>query len=209
MSNGVSTLSSSKHNNFTEKELIKRALNKDSIAQQEIIRKYKNKIFSIAYYYLKDEHEAYDLVQEVFIKVFKALNTFRGEAGLGTWIYRIAVNSAKNKISFFNVRRWFKRKSIEDTLPGTELKFKDILVSHEISAEQKVLYKERATYVNKAIKSLDIKYREVIILIDMEGLSYEETANILNIKIGTVRSRLHRARAILMDLLKDYIDGDI
>ncbi len=139
-----------------------------------------------------DAEEARDLVQETFLQAFRHIESFRGEANLKTWLYRIALNEARNRRRWWMRRRGHKTVSL-DNKPDFALseQFPD---EREANPEQTTLQREREAILHKALSALSRPYREAVVLRDIEGLSYEEVARTLEINIGTVKSRLARAR---------------
>ncbi|MBI3890150.1 MAG: RNA polymerase sigma factor [Candidatus Wallbacteria bacterium] len=143
-------------------------------------------------YYLKDSDEAYDLSQEVFLKLYRGLKNFRGEAKLSTWIHTVAINACKNRIS--SLRRLFFRRKSYDNDPDR--------YRQAPGPDEMVLRTERRAALLEEIRKLPEKFREIIILKDIQETSYEAIGQILEINDGTVKSRLHRARAALQERLK-------
>jgi len=172
-------------------ELVERIKGGDSQAFDELVLRFGSKVLTICTYYLKDRHEAYDVSQEVFLKIHRGLPNFRGESKLSTWIHTIAINTCRNHVSFF--RRLFSRQ--------VELTEKLALRSSEPGPEEEVMSREREAFLKAEIHKLPAKYREIVILKDIQERSYEEIGEILEINQGTVKSRLHRAREALSERL--------
>lgn len=176
----------------SDHDLVERFKRGEEPAFDEIVRRYSSKVITICSYFLKDAHEAYDVSQEVFIKIHRGLSSFREEAKLSTWIHTIAINTCKNQMGFF--RRWFSKRAdideetmIKSTAPGPE----DDAVS-----------RERERILKDEIQKLPGKFKEIVILKDIEERSYEEIGAMLSINQGTVKSRLHRAREALAERLR-------
>lgn len=163
----------------------------------QLVLKYKDKIYNTSYRFLADYHEANDVTQECFMAVHKNIRKFREESSLSTWIYAIAVNLCKNRLQSAGNRMR------ERTLPIIEraLDIKDDRGNPAKFLEKK----EFETRVQAEIEKLSVDMREVVILRDIEQLSYEEIASILAVDLGTVKSRLHRARLELREALKGVI----
>jgi len=178
-------------------ELVKQCKEGKVTAFNQIVLKYKDKVFNTAYRFLGNYQDASDLTQECFISVYNGIKDFKGESSLSTWIYRIAVNVCKNKLKSFERKKDSKTISLRD-------KILDVKDSNNSPVE---LFekKEIESRVQDAINSLPSEWKEVVILRDIEGLSYDEIARILQCEIGTVKSRLHRARMVLKDKLKRVI----
>jgi RNA polymerase sigma-70 factor, ECF subfamily len=158
----------------------------------ELMNSYTQKVYLLAYSYVKDRGLAEDISQEVFIKCYKHLNKFRGEADIKSWIYRITVNTAKDvlRTKSFNIFKYPKS-------------FFENLIKSE-STEEIFIKKDRNEDVLQSVLSLPAKYREIIILHYFQDEKLDEIAHILNLNINTVKTRLSRARA----LLKGKLDSD-
>jgi RNA polymerase sigma-70 factor (ECF subfamily) len=175
----------------------------DDAAYDELVRTYNNTLFHVAYRMLGDSAEAADVVQEVFLKVFRNISGFKGESALRTWIFRIAFSEILNRL------RWWKRRhrsatvsldddhdgrgsglSVTDTSPGPE---------------QALQSREQERAIQLALGTLSSEHRSIIVLRDIEGFSYNEIADVLGISIGTVKSRIARARGDLKRSLMRYL----
>ena len=168
----------------TDATLVERFKAGDETAFNVIVQRYSTKVLKLSVYFLKDHNEAHDVSQEVFVKIHRSLAKFRGDSKLSTWIHTIAANCCKNKLSFWK-RVTTRRKRYEEA----KKVFYEPWTPHD-EAEQS----ERVRIIRENILSLPEKYRMVVILKDLKGLSYEEIAAALDIQEGTVKSRLHRAR---------------
>lgn len=154
---------------------------------------YSDKVYGLAYRLMGNRDDAMDISQEVFVKIFRNLKAFKGESALATWIYRIAYNTCMDELR----RRKIKQVSIVD---------KPDLVDDNISVEEIYEADERKKAVHNALYKLDDDQRAVIVMRDIQGLSYEEIADVLQCPLGTVKSRLSRARLNLKEILKDYME---
>lgn len=175
-----------------EQELIRRSQKGDSEAFGILIERYKGKVFSLAYGFTRDRTAADDLAQEVFIKAYFSLPRFKARSEFGTWLYRIAVNHAKDYLRKNRYRR--KEVSIDDIGESR-------LADPGKQEEDFRSGEERRAMVLAAVERLPEKYRVVLTLRDIEGMAYEEIARILKLSPGTVDSRLHRARQKLRQKL--------
>ena len=146
---------------------------------------------------LVGEQEAEDLAQEVFIKVSQALENFRGESQLSTWIYRIATNAALDRLRSPKFQRMAEKRSFHDSTPEDEENEDDRSVKQESSVEQKLIRKEMNECIRDFIEKLPQNYRAVLTLSELEELKSTEIAEILGITLDTVKIRLHRARSKL------------
>jgi RNA polymerase sigma-70 factor (ECF subfamily) len=169
---------------------------------------YQAPIYNIAYRVLGDPSEASDAVQETFMKIFKGIKTFRGECGLKTWIYKIAISESLNRQRWW--KRWRRRApfSIDDRneLDLGAIRFSEIADSGP-TPEATCAKTEKEQAVQHALNGLAVDHRIVIVLRDIEGLSYEEIAETLHLSLGTVKSRLWRGRLELKKKLASYITG--
>ena len=171
----------------------------DASAFNELVLKYRNRVMGIAARMLENRVDAEDLAQDVFVKVYHSLKSFKGEALFSTWLYRITANSCLNH------RRRKKTEAAIDPMGGD----KDFTFSDDSANPQTLLEKEEfKRFLEKAIHELPEEQRLVLILRDIEGLSYEEIADSLELELGTVRSRLHRARLAIQARIKHLVSPD-
>ena len=188
----------------TEALLISDLCEGDETALAPLVEKYKRMVYRLAMQITKNHADADDVMQETFIKVYRSIRTFRKDAAFETWLYRIAVNEALN----FVKRRERRRESAFEA--STEGEYEAVTRYQAQTASDPHVHAEKAElrhYVTKAVSSLSIKHRTVVILHEFEGLTHAEIASILNCSEGTVRSRLHYARKKLRTLLKPYVDA--
>lgn len=180
--------------------LVRRLKKRDEAAFTEMVQVYQARVFALVFRILGDRAEAEDVAQEVFVTVFKAIDSFRGDSQFSTWLYRIATNHSRNRLKYLGRRHHKRKKDIADT-PESEIAepMTDPLPRPDRQAEGRQL--ERI--VKDALARLDEDHRVVIVLRDIEHLPYTEIAGILGVAEGTVKSRLFRARAAL----KELIDG--
>jgi len=179
----------------------------DRGAYEQFVAEYHQMVYSLALRLVGDVEEARDITQETFLKVFRHLSTFRGEAGLKTWIYRIAINQASN-----NQRWWRRRKkdwtvSLDQNVSASDdsVKIADTLCDNQQSPEQQAIARQRDQQLMLALGQLKHDYRVAVVLRDIEGLSYEEIAEALAISLGTVKSRIARGREELRLRLKNFL----
>lgn len=187
-----------------ESDLVKRCQEGSQEAFDELVLKYQKKVFNLAYRLLDNYDEANDIAQEVFVRVFHSIRGFRGECGIFTWLYRITVNLSKNRLKVLN-REKKKLESLDDPVTTEEGEVKREVLDRRPLPSEVVAEEEKSALIQSALNSLADEFREVVILRDIESLSYEEIARILKINIGTVKSRLHRARLELKDKLKGVL----
>jgi RNA polymerase sigma-70 factor (ECF subfamily) len=177
----------------------------DKAAFDKLVLKHKDKLFNIIYWFLGDYEEANDCAQETFIKLFRSLKKFRFKSAFSTWLYRIAINTSKNRLKSSEYR--WKKKTVPIEKPeGSKggnpfLEIKDDSPSPVIEFEKK----ERLGLIKEAINSLSEEQNRVIVLRDIQGLSYEEIADITGLNLGTIKSRIARGRLELRNKLKGRI----
>jgi len=157
---------------------------------------YQNPVFNLISHILENPAEAADVLQEVFIKVFKGIRKFHGDSTLKTWIYRIAVHEASNHRRGWMRRHWHEPLSIDDTGAEVALSAAEARASSE-SPYRLLEQAERQEMLKRALASLAQPYRTVVVLREIEGLAYEEIAQVTGMAEGTVKSRLRRGRQLL------------
>jgi len=180
-----------------DSRLVSRTLAGDSEAFEDLVRLYYDRIRSLVYHHLHREDELDDALQEIFLKAFQALPRFRKKSNFYTWLYRIASNYCidrlrKRRLELISLDSSENRDAVEARLPA----------SHD-SPEDSYTRVERVGMVRKALSMLDPIFQNIIVLREIEGLSYEEIQESLDIGMGTVKSRLARARAELKKILED------
>jgi len=177
----------------------------NKLAFNDLVLRHKDHIFSLCYRFLGDYQEAEDCTQDAFIKVYRSLKRFRFESSFYTWLYRIAVNTCKNRLKSVRYRKI--RKSISLNNPETSYEnHRSIQIEDEEKSPMAELEKkERMRLIQKAIDSLSTEQKSVLILRDIEGLSYEEIVSITGCRLGTLKSRLARARHGLRERLEGII----
>lgn len=181
-----------------EQRFIERLIARDERAFNELVQAYEQRVFRLVLRMLGRRDEAEDMAQEVFVQVFKAIGTFRGDARLGTWIYRIAVNLCKNRMKYLSRRHSGEQDELEpaaERLPLTE--GKGVTLGESTRPDQLVEGFQLERVVQLAISELDADFREILVLRDVEDLTYEELCEVTGLPEGTVKSRLHRARGML------------
>jgi len=183
-------------------ELVKKG---DKKAFESLMKKYERKVFGIAYGMLHNIEDAKEVTQEAFIKVFRYIPNFHGEASFYTWLYRITVNLSIDRLR--KLQRQQSSYSYDDKLKIKQEKSEElsniVRSSQNEDPERLTLEKEKFLLLKKAMEKLPYHHRSVIILREVEELSYKEIADLLGISIGTVMSRLHHARKKLIKMLKE------
>ncbi|MEP7116096.1 MAG: sigma-70 family RNA polymerase sigma factor [Acidobacteriota bacterium] len=177
-----------------EADLIRRCAASDETACAELVMTHERMVYQLAYHLLGTREEALDLSQEVFLRVFRTVRTFRGQSSLRTWIYRIVINQARNR------QRWWRRRR-----QGDQVSLDQHVLDHgelrqpgdSASPDRLLVRKEAAARLWLALDRLPFDQRTAVVLREFDGLSYEEIAFSLDIAVGTVKSRLTRARQAL------------
>jgi RNA polymerase sigma-70 factor (ECF subfamily) len=186
-----------------EAKLVERLKTRDERAFNELVRTYERRVFGLVFRMLGQRAEAEDLTQEVFVQVFKAIGSFRGESKLSTWIYRIAVNLCKNRAKYLRVRHAGEQDQLEDVAERMPLAdARNANVAQLERPDEAMAGRQVEDIVRRAIAEVDENFRECLILCDVEELSYEEIAEITQLPVGTVKSRIFRARAQLRELVE-------
>jgi RNA polymerase sigma-70 factor, ECF subfamily len=176
-----------------EAALIQRCVSRDEVACAELVAEHQRMVVQLAVNLLGDRDEALDLSQEVFLRVFRTIHRFRGQSTLRTWIYRIAVNQARNRHRFWRRRHRADQVSLDAHVAAHG----EFASSREWTPEHHFEQKELAARLDCALNHLPFDQRTVIVLREIDGLSYDDIAFSLGVAIGTVKSRLTRARQAL------------
>jgi RNA polymerase sigma-70 factor (ECF subfamily) len=188
-----------------EAGLISRLRSGDLTAFEELVAHFERPVYSLCFRLLGDAEEARDAAQETFLKVYRGLGGFRGEAGLKTWIYRIAINQAMNQ------KRWWRRRHRDESISldiargQSDTTLGNTLPARTSSPEELAISSERERSIMRELDEIKQEYRVALILREIEELSYEEIADTLGISIGTVKSRIARGREELRRRVKDLL----
>jgi RNA polymerase sigma-70 factor (ECF subfamily) len=187
----------------TDQQLVARVQKGDSRAFDMLVLKYQHKILGLISRYVHDSDEVQDVAQEAFIKAYRALPRFRGDSAFYTWLYRIAINTAKNHLVARSRRP-----------PGSDVEISDAEYFEGGSALREIETPETALFgaelkqvVERAIRELPDDLRTAVTLREFDGLSYEDIAEIMDCPVGTVRSRIFRAREAIDKKVREQIDG--
>jgi RNA polymerase sigma-70 factor, ECF subfamily len=184
---------------ISDEELMFRFQKGDEAAYNEIVERYKNKLMNHIFYYMKERESAEDIVQDTFIRVYLNKDKYKEIAKVSTWIYTIAINLAKTALARNGKMNAF---SITGKDGENDYEIKD----KNSSTDGDVLKNELSDRIMSSIDNLEDKFREIVMLRDVDEMSYEEIAALLKIPTGTVKSRLNRARLNLRDALSEYIN---
>jgi len=188
----------SEGNKYTDEDLIARFQNGDEYAFDEIVNRYKDRLLNFVFRFIGQIDESEDIVQDTFLKVYKNKNSYENIARFSTWIYTIAGNLAKTELRKRKRRRIFSisKMGIDDK----EFELSSTARTPEENTES--IFNEKI--IHNAIQKLPDKFRTVIILRDIQELSYDEISKIIGVPLGTIKSRVNRARLKLRELLKDF-----
>ncbi len=179
-----------------ENEIIKRARDGDEKAFEYIVKKYQNRVANLIFKIIGDQDIVEDLTQEVFLRVMESLKDYKFGSAIYTWIYRITVNICIDEIRKRQRSRAYSLDNILSQNPKSEPSYSPV--------ERTFERREMREIIENAISKLPTEYKTVIVLREFEDLSYEEIAKILKIRVGTVKSRIFRARKLLAEYLKEY-----
>ncbi len=181
-----------------DQQLIEQALHGDTAAYGQLVRRYQDRLFTSLMHVVSSREEAEDVVQEAFVQAMLKLSSFRQDSSFYTWLYRIAVNTA-----LYRQRRRRQEPSVDAVreLPGHELP------DPGVDPSDRLMREERATEIQRALSRLAEEYRLVLVMRDVDGFDYQSIARILDVSVGTVRSRLHRARSFMREQLQHHHHG--
>jgi RNA polymerase sigma-70 factor (ECF subfamily) len=183
-----------------EAALITRCAAGDEAACADLVSEHQRMVFHLALHLLGDHDEALDLSQEVFLNVFRTIGRFRGQSALRTWIYRIVINQARNRQRWWRRRHRAEQVSLEERLENNG----DLPPASDLAQPDRMFgRKELASRISDALATLPFEQRTAIVLREVDGLSYEEIAFSLGVAVGTVKSRLTRAREALRARLRE------
>lgn len=183
---------------MTDEELMHMFQDGDESAFNELVDRYKNKLSNHIYYFVKNEELVEDIVQNAFVRVYMNKEKYKDVAKVSTWIYTIAINLAKTEIAKRNRAEVF-------SITGKDGESDFEISDSSARTDEPVMQNELKEKLNEAINNLDEKFREIVLLRDVDELSYEEISSVLDIPVGTVKSRLNRARMILREMIYEYV----
>jgi RNA polymerase sigma-70 factor, ECF subfamily len=186
--------------------LVRRAQEGDSRAFGLLIERYQRKVYAVAFGMLKDPEDARDISQEAFVKVYKYLDHFKGEASFYTWVYRITANLCIDAVRKRGPSRGENVEFDESIALDTSEANLGSLGNFETNPQKLSLRKELAEKLQEALQQLPEKHRAILLMREVEGMSYEDLAESLEIPKGTVMSRLFHARAKVQKILSEYLD---
>lgn len=191
-----------------EARLVERLKKQDEAAFNELVRMYEARIFRLVFRMLGDRAEAEDLAQEVFVTVFKSIHGFRGDSKLSTWMYRVATNHTKNRIKYLGRRARGQKQEFDEIADGHALESATMSTSVRLPRPDEMAQgKETEYFIRVALHELSDEQRQLIVLRDIENLTYEDIQKLTGLPAGTVKSRLHRARLALVKRVKQLQAG--
>jgi RNA polymerase sigma-70 factor (ECF subfamily) len=188
-----------------ERSLLRRLRDRDERAFRELIDDHRDRVFNITYRMLGNRAEAEDVAQEVFITVFKTIESFREESKFSTWLYRVTVNHCKNRIKYLARRHDRDRDELDETSQAANGAVTGAPV-RAAQPDKALASMQMEKLLQQAIADLDDDQRAVVILRDVEDLSIEEICEITGLPDGTVKSRLHRARLVLRKKMQRHVE---
>jgi len=182
-------------------QLVRRVQTGEVAAFDRLVHKYRERILGVIYNMTSNREDAADLAQDAFIKAFQSINRFQGQSSFFTWLYRIAVNATLTHLRKNRLRTFFSFEKIHEEDANAELISK---LTDKNGADRELYVKELQVKLNEAMQKLSIKHRTVVTLFEIDNLSHEQIAEIMNCSVGTVRSRLHYAKLLLQAELQPY-----
>lgn len=186
-----------------EKLLVKKSQSGDIEAFEQLVSAYDKRAYNIAYRVMGNEEDAKDMAQEAMLRVYRSIKDFKGQSSFSTWLYRIVTNVCLDEL---RRRKNDKHVSFDSTIQTEDGELHMELSSDKETPETAYERVEQRELIKKAIRELNDEYRSVIVLRDIQGFSYEEISNMLECSLGTVKSRINRARAMLRDKLKGSME---
>lgn len=184
-------------------EVVRQVQAGDVAAFDRLIGKYRERVYGIIYNMTANREDAADLTQDAFIKAFQSIHRFGGQSSFFTWLYRIAVNSTLSYLRKMRLRSFFSLERLDSEEPVS----KEIIaaLTDKTGADRDAYVRELQEKLNDALQKLSIKHRTVVTLFEIDGLSHQEIAEVMDCSVGTVRSRLHYAKQLLQSELQPYM----
>jgi RNA polymerase sigma-70 factor, ECF subfamily len=179
-------------------ELVQAFRQGDTQAFNRLVGLYQNKVYNLAYSYVKDQEEAKDLAQDIFVTVYRSLPGLKDPAKFSSWLYQTAINQCRNRYRRLRRRGFFETRSIDDEESPLQL-------ASDESLEKNIEEQQTAGILRAELAKMPETEKEILILRDLQGLSYEEIGEALHLPLGTVKSKLNRARLALKDRLRHLL----
>ncbi|MBX2798595.1 MAG: sigma-70 family RNA polymerase sigma factor [Myxococcales bacterium] len=193
---------------LSDAELVGRFKEGDRDAYSEIVRRYQDRVFTLCLKWMGDREVAEEVAQDVFLALYKSLARFRGDAQLSTWIYRVVINHCKNRRLYRRRRKMERHEALEGESPQADEGPTRQIADEGPGTDAPLHAQQAQALLQTALEQLDEEQRHIVVLRDIQDLSYEEIADILGLPRGTVKSRLHRARAQLSHVLSRRISKE-
>lgn len=200
-----SNMSEARHRERDEGEIVRACQNGDTHAFGLLVNRYQKQMFNIAFRMAGNYEDACEIVQEAFLSAYRSIRKFRGKAKFSTWLYSITINQTRSHLREIKNRNLHEELSVDDPSGEEGLFPRKQIGSREIGVAEQVEQKEIREKVQECINTLDDEHREVLVLRDIQGFSYEEMAEMLKLPDGTVKSRLFRARLLLKNSLEKVL----
>ncbi len=187
----------------SDMEIVRRVQSGDVAAFDRLILKYRERVYGIVYNMTSNREDAADLTQDAFIKAFQSIHRFGGQSSFFTWLYRIAVNSTLSHLRKTRLRSFFSLERVNSDEPVS----REIIaaLTDKTGVDRDTFVRELQEKVNDAMQKLSTKHRTVVTLFEIDGLSHQDIAEVMNCSVGTVRSRLHYAKQLLQAELQPYL----
>ncbi|MGB0372032.1 MAG: sigma-70 family RNA polymerase sigma factor [Opitutales bacterium] len=182
--------------------LVTRVQSGDVSAFDILVARHRERLFSIIYNLTSNREDASDLTQDAFIKAFRSIQRFKGKSSFYTWLYRIAINTTYTYLKRNRLRRFFSLENAQDEMSNSEIVE---TLTAKSKSDKPTLVAELQEKLNEAMQTLSLNHRTVVTLFEIEGMSHNEIAEVMNCSVGTVRSRLHYAKQELQSVLKEYL----
>lgn len=187
-----------------EQKLVERLKRRDEAAFNELVRLYQGKIYRLVFRMLGDAGEAEDLAQEVFVTVFKSIDSFRGDSKLSTWMYRVATNHCKNRIKYLGRRAHKKKKEFDEVGDRDAIASASMSTSATVPRPDEMVHaRQTEGFIQRALAELPDDQKELVVLRDIENMTYDAIQEVTGLPEGTVKSRLHRARLALQNRVQE------
>jgi RNA polymerase sigma-70 factor (ECF subfamily) len=184
-------------------EIVQRVQSGDVAAFDELVTRYRGRVYGMIYNMTSNREDASDLTQDAFIKAFQSINRFQGQSSFFTWLYRIAVNATLTHLRKNRLRTFFSLEKVDEN----DRQSAEVIeaLTDNSGVERDTFVKELQERLNEAMQKLSIKHRTVVTLFEIDGLGHQEIADIMDCSVGTVRSRLHYAKQQLQAELQPYL----
>lgn len=193
-----------------EAAFIRRLVARDETAFTELVRLYERRLFALVFRMLGNRHEAEEITQEVFVQVFRAIHRFRGEAKLSTWLYRVAVNLCKNRLKYHARRGAMAHQDYDSIAEASASGSAEGVSAGTVERPDELVEGiQLEGIVKQALERLDPDFRELVVLRDVEDLTYEEIAEVTGLPRGTVKSRIHRGRQQLRQRVEHMVGAKL